>query len=161
MMKYQIRNFQKNDVELVNKVALIAFTQYENCYTDWPTFSKRIATMSSLAEQAELIVATVDEKIAGAVAYIPPGKIKGFFPVEWAVIRMLVVDPSYRDLGIGKTLTIDCIQRAICDTAPIIGLHTSPIMKIALQMYLRMGFQFHQEVIPIHGVPYNIYVKYD
>lgn len=158
-MRYQLRDFQNNDIESVNNVALIAFTQYKNSYTDWPTFSKKIANMSSLAEQAELIVATVDGKIAGAVAYVPPGKVKSIFPTEWAVMRMLVVDPNYRGLVIGKALTTDCIERAIRDTAPIIGLHTSPIMEIALQMYLRMGFQFEQEATPIHGVPYNIYVK--
>jgi ribosomal protein S18 acetylase RimI-like enzyme len=158
-MKYQIRDFQNNDSGLINKISLIAFSQYKNSYTGWLTFSKKIANMSSLAEQAELIIATVDEKIAGAVAYVPPGKIKNIFPTEWAIIRMLVVDPNYRGLGIGKALTTECIQRAIRDTAPIIGLHTSPMMDIALEMYLRMGFQFEQEVSPIHGVPYNIYIK--
>jgi len=158
-MPHQIRDFQINDIESVNKVALLAFSQYKNSYTDWPTLSKKIANMASLAEQSELRVAIVDGIITGAVAYVAPGKPKDFFPAEWAVIRMLVVDPNYRGLGIGKALTTDCLQRALRDTAPLIGLHTSPIMKIALQMYLRMGFRFTQKVTPIHGVPYNIYVK--
>ncbi len=33
-------------------------------------------------------------------------------------------------------------------------------MKIALSMYLRMGFKFEQEVSPICGAPYNIYIKH-
>jgi hypothetical protein len=39
----------------------------------------------------------------------------------------------------------------------IIGLHTTPIMTVALPMYLRMGFKLHNEAPPICGVPYAIY----
>ena len=32
-------------------------------------------------------------------------------------------------------------------------------MKVALPLYLRMGFQLEREVPPICGVPYAIYIK--
>lgn len=158
-LKYEIRDYQLEDSEMVNHIALKAFAQYENNYSDWPLFSKKIANMASLAEESELIVSTIDKKVVGAVVYVPPGKEKNIFPVEWPVIRMLVVDPSYRGLGIGKALTNECISRALRDHAPLIALHTSPIMEVALQMYLRMGFEFERELMPIHGVPYNMYVN--
>lgn len=158
-MKYQIRDFQLTDSQAVNRVALSAFNQYENQYSDWPTFSNKIANMASLAEKGELIVATVGNNVVGAVVYIPPGKPKGFFPPEWPVIRMLVVDPDCRGMGIGKSLTEKCIRHAIRDISPLIALHTSPIMDVALKMYLRMGFIFERETPPIHSVPYNIYTK--
>ena len=59
--------------------------------------------------------------------------------------------------GIGRALTEECIRRAERDDAPAIALHTSPIMEVALPMYLRMGFEFVRAVTPIHGVPYGVY----
>lgn len=116
--------------------------------------------MASLAESGELIVAAVQEKVAGAVTYVGPGKKKReFFPIEWPILRMLVVAPAYRGLGIGRALTEECIRRAERDGAPLIALHTTQIMKVALPMYERMGFTYQHEAPHIFGVPYGIYVK--
>lgn len=157
--KYQIRNFQISDSEAVNRVALAAFAQYENYYDDWHDFANKIANMAALANSGEIIIASVNEKVIAAVCYVPAGNANSLFSPEWAVIRMLVVDPEYRGLGIGKALTEECIQRAIGDNASIIALHTSPIMKVALDMYLRLGFKLNRQVNPINGVPYSIYTK--
>jgi ribosomal protein S18 acetylase RimI-like enzyme len=73
---------------------------------------------------------------------------------------MLIVDPKYKGLGIGKSLTEKCLEYAARDLAPFISLYTSPMMKTALSMYLRMGFKFEQEISPICGVPHNIYIKH-
>ena len=72
---------------------------------------------------------------------------------------MLVVAPLSRGVGIGRALTEECIRRARRDRAPLIALHTTPIMKVALPMYERMGFNHQREAPPIFGVPYDIYVK--
>lgn len=158
-MKYSIRNFSLADSNMVNRIAISAFKQYKDHYSDWLIFSKKIENLALLAKDAELIVATIEKKIVGAVGYVPPGKYKKLFPSEWPVVRMLVVDPDYRGFGIGKSLMNECIQRAVRDNSPCIGLHTSPIMEVALSMYLRMGFVFMEETSPIHGVPYSIYLK--
>lgn len=41
----------------------------------------------------------------------------------------------------------------------MIALHTSPIMTVALPMYLRMGFEYARDAPHLHGVPYRIYLK--
>ena len=53
---------------------------------------------------------------------------------------MLVIDPGARGRGLGRLLTEECVRRARRDGAPTVALHTSPIMEVALPMYLRMGF---------------------
>lgn len=156
---YYIRDFKTEDSQFVNELALKAFLQYQHQYSDWKNLSKKISDMSSLANNSELIVAVLEEKLIGAVAYVSAGKSSEFFSPEWPVMRMLVVDPNYRGIGVGKTLTEACIARAIRDDADCIALHTSPIMEIALKIYLKMGFTFDREISPIHGVPYNIYKK--
>ena len=72
---------------------------------------------------------------------------------------MTPVDPAARGRGLGKRLAAACVQRACSCGAPVLALHTTPIMRIALPMYLRMGFERLRDAPPIHGVPYAIYVK--
>jgi GNAT superfamily N-acetyltransferase len=155
-----LRDFRSDDAEAVNELARAAFHELRDHYNDWPALSRNIGNMASLAESGELIVATIHEEPVGAVAYVGPGKKKReFFPIEWPILRMLVVAPAHRGKGIGRALTTECIRRAQRDGAPLIALHTTPIMKVALPMYERMGFKYWREAPPIFGVPYGIYVK--
>src|SRR6478736_6583299 len=109
---------------------------------------------------AEFQTAELQNEIAGAVAYFGPDSQKAaFFDQRWPIIRMLVVDPAFRGKGIGRALTDECIARAKRDGSPIIALHTSPIMTVALPMYLRMGFAKVHDAPPIFGVAYAVYTK--
>ena len=159
-MTIQLHQFAPTDEEAVNRVALAAFEQYRDEYQDWEAFTRRIGSMSVLAQSAEIIVARSGEQVVGAVAYVGPGNPKAeFFAPEWPILRMLVVEPSFRGRGVGRALTQDCIRRAGRDGAALIALHTSRIMKVALAMYQRLGFAFAYEAPAIHGVPYGVYVK--
>lgn len=159
-MTYSLREFQDDDAAFVNELALAAFEEYRQHYDDWISFSRAIGNMASLANTGELIVAVVQGKVAGAIAYVGPGKMKSdFFSQEWPILRMLVVDPVYRGLGIGRALTEECIHRAYRDGALLIALHTSQIMKVALSMYEHMGFKYKCEAPKIFGVPYGVYIK--
>ena len=159
-MSYTLRDFHAGDADGVNRVALAAFEQYRDAYSDWPAFSANIGRMAALAEHAELIVADAGDEILGAVVYVGPGRPRSaLFESEWPVIRMLVVSPKARGRGIGRALTEECIRRGQRDRAPLIALHTTPIMTVALPLYLRMGFTLLREAPPIHGVPYGVYVK--
>lgn len=159
-MSCTLRNFEPADADAVNALALRAFGQFRGAYSDWETFAGNIGRMASLAESGELIVAEERGRIVGAVVYVGPHRCRQpFFDAEWAILRMLVVDPDFRGRGIGRLLTDACISRARCDGASVIALHTSPIMEVALPMYLRTGFVLEREVPPISGVPYGVYVK--
>lgn len=159
-ISYIIREFLPEDTAAVNNVAAAAFAEYQPAYSDWPTFSSGIAQMSELASKGEIIVATTGVSIIGAVAYVGPGKPKAtFFAPAWPIIRMLVVPPAFRGHGLGRALTNECIRRARRDNANCIALHTTPIMKVALPMYQRMGFEFLRDAPSIFGVPYGVYVK--
>jgi ribosomal protein S18 acetylase RimI-like enzyme len=159
-VKYILREFRPDDEAAVNEIALAAFEEYHHHYDDWAAFSRIIGNMASLSESGELIVATVQEKVVGAVVYVGAGAKKSeFFAAEWPILRMLVVVPIYRGLGIGRALTDECIRRAERDGAPLIALHTTPIMAVALPMYERLGFKYQYDAPMIFGVPYGIYIK--
>ena len=156
-----LREFQQADADRIGAVALAAFDEFKVHYSDWPAMAAILGNIAGLAQTGELIVAEIEGRIVGAVAYVPPWQPKAaYFQREWPVIRMLVVDPSSRGNGVGRALTQECIARAGRDRSPVVALHTSPIMNIALPMYLRMGFHWVHDAPPIFGVSYAVYLKH-
>ena len=159
MAKATLRVYRQGDAADVDRVALAAFHEFRSHYSDWPAMAASIAQTSKLADSGEIIVAELEARIIGAVTYVAPGRPKAaHFDPSWPIIRMLVVDPAARGGGAGRALTEECIRRAQRDGCRMLALHTSPIMTIALPMYVRMGFRLLREAPPIHGVPYGVYV---
>jgi GNAT superfamily N-acetyltransferase len=155
-----LREFREADAQDLNRLAVRAFEAYSSHYSDWPALAAFYGRMSDLAKTGEIVVAEVAAGIAGAVAYIPPHRAKAsYFDQAWPVIRSLVVDPRSRRIGVGRALTQECIERASRDGSPVIALHTSAIMTVALPMYLRMGFKWHHDTPEAYGVPYAVYLK--
>jgi GNAT superfamily N-acetyltransferase len=155
-----LRNYHPVDAQRIDELAVMAFTQFKDAYTDWPAFRNKISNMSALSEAGEIIVAELGGELLGAVAYIGPGKGKAaFFRPEWPVMRMLVVAPDARGRGIGKALAEACLACARRDGADVFALHTSELMHVALPMYQRMGFHWHAAAPDIHGVRYGVYLK--
>jgi GNAT superfamily N-acetyltransferase len=158
MMHANIRDYQVADAQALNSVALAAFMQFKDDYSDWPAMAANVSGMSDLASNGEIVLVEVDGRVVGGVAYVPGGRPEAsFFDQSWPIIRMLVVDPASRGRGLGRLLTEECIRRARRDQAPLIALHTTPIMSVALPMYLRMGFKLLRGAPAIYGVPYAIY----
>jgi GNAT superfamily N-acetyltransferase len=155
-----IRDYRSSDAEDVNRLAVKAFDQFHVEYEDWPAMLAGLSRTASLSATGELVVAEWRGHIVGAVAYFGPHAAKAaFFDQSWPIIRMLVVDPRQRGNGIGRKLTSECIAKAQRDRSAVIALHTSPIMTVALPMYLRMGFTKAHDAPPIFGVPYAVYTK--
>ncbi len=101
-----LRDFREADAARVSALALAAFDEFKSHYTDWPALAAIYGDISGLIKNGEIIVAEIQNRMIGAVAYIPPGRPKAsYFQREWPVIRMLVVDPSCRGSGIGRALT--------------------------------------------------------
>ncbi|MCA1246897.1 GNAT family N-acetyltransferase [Massilia sp. MS-15] len=160
-MNVVLREYAPSDRNSVNAVALAAFAQYEHDYDDWASFRDGIGCMADLAGDADLIIAE-RETIVGAVVHVGPGRPRNrIFPDDWSIIRMLVVAPQHRGQGIGKRLVAASLARAYDIGAPVVGLHTSPIMANALSLYLALGFKRDCDLPPIKGVPYSRYVLPD
>ena len=72
-------------------------------------------------------------------------------------IRLLAVDPNTRGMGVGKALTLGCIQYARDRKQSEVILHTTKAMEIAWGMYEKMGFRrspdldFKQEQLAVYG----------
>lgn len=161
MVPYEIRNAVVADYPAINELALEAWQVLKEGYDpgQWDGMLAAIGRMSDLADKGQLIVAADRTAILGAVCYMPPkASNPAIFPDGWPSIRMLVTRPACRKMGIGRKLTEAYIQRAKLDQADCIGLHTSPVMTVALPLYLRMGFVKDKDLSPIAGAPYARYV---
>jgi len=160
MAEATIRDYRPSDTEEFNRIAIAAFSQFAGSYEDWPAMRAVVSKASTLSETGEVVIAESEGRLVGGVAYVGPKVAKAsFFDPAWPVIRMLVVDPDCRGKGIGRALTGECLARARRDHSPVIALHTSPIMTVALPMYLRMGFAWVRDAPPLFGVPYAVYTK--
>ncbi|MFM9846485.1 MAG: GNAT family N-acetyltransferase [Hyphomicrobiaceae bacterium] len=160
MSSTALREYSEADSREINRLAVRAFEEYSSSYSDWPAMVAAYERMSDLAKTGEIVVAETSGSIVGAVAYIPPHRRKArYFDEAWPVIRSLVVDPNSRGAGVGRALTQECINRAKRDQSPVIALHTSAIMTVALPMYVRMGFEWHRDAPAVYGVPYAVYLK--
>jgi ribosomal protein S18 acetylase RimI-like enzyme len=156
----RLRDFHAADAPQVNRVALAAFEQFRTHYSDWPAMAAAVERTAMLAEDGKIILAEHDNRIIGAVTYVAPGRPKpSCFDVAWPIIRMLVVDPEHRGLGAGRALTQACLGRARRDGSPVIALHTSPFMTVALSMYIGMGFELLRDGPPVFGAPTAVYLK--
>ena len=157
-----VRDFSPADSKAVNRLALAAFAQYRDVYSDWEAVERGVGSMAALAQGGRILVAEDQAgTIVGAVAYVPPHAAPraDFFDPEWAVVRMLVVDPAARGRGLGRSLTEACIALARSDGAAAVALHTSPVMEAALSLYRRLGFRLEKRVPDRFGVPYAVYLK--
>jgi ribosomal protein S18 acetylase RimI-like enzyme len=155
----RLREFRAADAPRVDRLALAAFAQFEAHYSDWPAMAASLGQMATLADNGDIILAEHADQIIGAVVYVAPGRPKpSCFDAAWPIIRMLVVDPDSRGLGAGRALTEECISRARRDGSPVIALHTSPFMTIALSLYVRMGFERVREGPFVFGAPTAVYL---
>lgn len=72
-------------------------------------------------------------------------------------IRLLAVDPAVRGAGIGRALTLACVDLARAAAHAHVVLHTTAAMRQAWAMYERMGFRraedldFLQQGFPVYG----------
>ncbi|THB78477.1 MAG: GNAT family N-acetyltransferase [Desulfobacteraceae bacterium] len=74
-----------------------------------------------------------------------------------AGFRLLAVAPAARRQGVGRSLTVECIERARESGRKKLVLHTTQSMKTAWEMYLGMGFKrfpaidFEQGRLKVYG----------
>lgn len=110
----------------------------------------------------ELLVAKQEEELLGAVLYIGDMKDYGSGGTatqqpDAAGFRLLAVSNNARGLGVGRLLSMACIDKARKDKRKEMIIHTTESMKVAWGMYERIGFRrsegldFEQSGLPVFG----------
>lgn len=141
----RIRDAVPTDFDLISALMVRANDQYSDMATNpaWRSYLKDAADVAGHAAKLTVIVAEQSGSLVGSVSYSAPHdppEGKQSLPADWAVIRLLAVDPPARGMGIGRALTLECMARARQDGAASVGLTTHERMSVAKSMYEDMGF---------------------
>lgn len=143
----------------VRRLVTEAYAEFEPYLTapNWTTMTSNIAKVVEPGAGGELLVALIGERLAGTVTYLAPGpRDYRRVPPDWAVIRVLGVDPALRGHGVARALTEYCLGRAREDGAPAVGLHTAEMMAAARRLYENVGFAHHEDFAHL-GLRFSIY----
>ncbi len=109
---------------------------------EYQGFSAELAALPApyLPPQGALLIAYVDDAVAGCVGMRPIGDATG-------EMKRLYVRPAYRSFGLGRRLVEAVIQSAREAGYRRLCLDTLPTMASALALYHRLGF--------VETAPYN------
>ncbi len=137
--------------------------------SEQPGYYQMLANVGSLTERpgTEVLVAIEDSTIAGAVVYFNDMQYYGSGGTATsekfaAGFRLLAVDPKYRGKGIGKLLTLYCIEKARNSGHRQLIIHTTRAMLQAWKMYEQLGFMrstdldFKQGDLEVFGFRLNL-----
>lgn len=104
-------------------------------------YATTLRDVTDRATQATVLVALVDEQLAGSVTVATAG---GDYAEDTepgtAVIRMLVTSRDFRGLGVGRALVEQAIVAARAAGCSVVRLSTGPTMHAAHRLYERLGF---------------------
>jgi GNAT superfamily N-acetyltransferase len=164
---YTVRNATPSEFETIGKLMVKVYSQLDGFpkESEQPQYYQMLASVGTLTTkpETELLVA-VSEKghIAGAVVYFGDMKHYGSGgtatqELHSAGFRLLAVDPTIRNQGIGKLLVNECIRKTRDKNLNQLIIHTTMAMLTAWKMYEAMGFKrsedldFKQGDLPVFG----------
>ena len=96
-----------------------------------------------VAGAAVFVAVDDDDRVLGGVTYVPDraSPYAEFDGQHAAGIRMLAVRPDAQGQGVGEALTLECIRQARTDGRRELILHSGLSMKVAHQLYQKLGFE--------------------
>jgi GNAT superfamily N-acetyltransferase len=105
-------------------------------------YADELADVGRRARSADVFVAVEDGRVLGGVTFVPgPDNPYAEQLREGEVgIRMLAVAASAQGRGVGRALSVVCIERARDHRARRVALHSTPWMKTAHRLYESLGF---------------------
>ena len=147
-MSLSIREAVPEDYEELSRLITDAYQEFaETLGDDWEGYRDDLADIARRAAQGSQLVAETEERPVGTVTYYPPREDEPtasewwWWPKGFAYLRALGVDPATRGQGVGRALTIACIERARADGAAGIALNTLSFMPAATALYEGLGFR--------------------
>jgi GNAT superfamily N-acetyltransferase len=139
------REARPSELAAIQMLTRSAYEQYATIMTPsaWQGLRSAVEGAFATPTVAQHIVAERAGELLGSVLLFPPdsdayGSAGPRMPCP--EIRLLAVAPVARGFGVGKLLVAECVRRARASGATRIGLHTSPSMQNAIQLYERAGF---------------------
>ncbi len=152
-----------DDMEGLKRLGIKAWAQFEEQLTEenWDILKQTVSsekTYETLIHQSACFVCvTPKNELVGMAFIVPNGNPTDIYPEEWSYIRFVSVDPEFSGQGIGRKLTLMCIDKARENGEKTIALHTSEMMAPARHIYESLGFGIMRELEPRLGKTYWLY----
>jgi ribosomal protein S18 acetylase RimI-like enzyme len=152
----------KDDLKQIRELAVISYRQYANVLNteNWEKLNISLnseSTFSDIIEKSIPFVCTDNDTIVGMAFFYPHGNPTDIYQDNWCYIRMVGVHPHYSGRGIGRKLTMMCIEKAKDLHEKTIALHTSEFMDAARHIYESIGFKVLKEIPQRLGKRYWVY----
>ncbi|MDH3499073.1 MAG: GNAT family N-acetyltransferase [Acidimicrobiia bacterium] len=137
----QIRPAFPGEYKLLGDLAAAAYLRIPGM-SKHPDHIDELRDVAARAVHNTILVALVADRPTGLVTYVPDhsGPLAEFDDPHAAGIRGLAVDPAYQRQGIGRALTVACIDLARRDGKSRVILHTTDELVAAHALYRSMGF---------------------
>ena len=158
---YTIRNAEQEEFSEVGKLLVSIYSNLKGFPTakEQPGYYQMLANVGELTAKpgTEIIVAVSQEnKISGAVVYFGDMQYYGSGgtatkELHSAGFRLLGVSDESRGHGIGKLLTMECINRARSAKCKQVIIHTTNAMQAAWRMYENIGFKRSEDLDFMQG----------
>ena len=136
-----IRAVDPADYDALARITLEAYEGNRDDLGD--DYRDELRNVAGRAAACPVLVAVApDGGVLGGVAYVP-GPDNPMSELERdreAGIRMLAVDPEAQGLGVGRALTVACLDRARAEGRSGIALYTRPANVPAQRLYESLGF---------------------
>jgi len=162
-----IRDLRTEEFDALGRLMVGVYSQLEGFPTpeEQPRYYELLANIGRFTEKKDarvLVALTPKGELVGGIVYFGEMAEYGSGGTATAEknasgIRLLGIDPQFRGIGAGKALTLACIRAAEEKGHAQVILHTTQSMRVAWQMYERLGFErsedldFLQQGFPVFG----------
>ncbi|UPM53712.1 GNAT family N-acetyltransferase [Gottfriedia acidiceleris] len=141
-----IRESKPSEIDNIKKVLIDAYEQYASILSkeQWENYKNSIIDATDNSHTKTKLVATVDNVLLGACfIYDSAEKAYGLpeLEINYPIIRLIGVSPKARGLGIATELIKASCNLSLEWGSDRIVLHTSDMMKSAISLYEKIGFQ--------------------
>jgi GNAT superfamily N-acetyltransferase len=164
---HKVRNAKPEEFKTIGKLMVQVYSQLEGFpkQSEQPNYYKMLENVGVFTTKpnTELLVAVSPEgNIDGAVVYFSDMQHYGSGGTATqeknaAGFRLLAVNPETRGKGLGRLLSLACIEKAKEKKLNEVIIHTTKAMMTAWKMYESIGFKrsedldFMQGELPVVG----------
>ena len=136
-----IRSPEPSEFDAAGDVAVAAYAGFYG--DDLVGYEVALRDVAGRMRDADVLVAVVDGTIAGTVTYVADATspLAEHQRDGEASIRMLAVSPAFARRGIGRALSLACIERARADRKRAVILHADEAMTASRALYEGLGFR--------------------
>jgi ribosomal protein S18 acetylase RimI-like enzyme len=162
-----IRDLRPSEFAALGQLMVDVYSKLDGFPTpaEQPRYYEMLTNVGRFSEKPEarvLVAVSDNEELIGGVVYFGEMAHYGSGGIATTIsdasgIRLLAVDPKFRNSGAGKALTNACIQLAREQGHSQVILHTTQAMQVAWRLYEKLGFvraeelDFLQEGFPVFG----------